>query len=229
MYDIAFNGVNAKTKGLIVQHRPSIPAPEEEIEIIKIAGKDGILTGDSRLNTIDISVDFAFKVSTDTNFATQYRTIKEYLQGSGELIQSDDTAWFYKVNYVHITDVERTMKKYATLKAVFSCDPYTYRVDGKTEVSVSRTITNNYDLCHPKWVVYGSGTRTLTVNGTSVSVTGNNVIIIDTDRMITTIQTTGGFANTRLTGDYEALYLNPGSNTATCTSTLKCIPNWRKR
>ena len=51
---------------------------------------------------------------------------------------------------------------------------------------------------------------------------------IDTDLMIT-LNNDSAWANTTVTGDYEDLWLKPGSNSFAITSGFTCslTPNWR--
>ena len=58
--------------------------------------------------------------------------------------------------------------------------------------------------------------------------TVSGATVVDTDRMITYTKSNMQLRNTRLTGDYEDLYLVPGDNTIEGTG-VKIIPNWRTR
>ena len=52
-------------------------------------------------------------------------------------------------------------------------------------------------------------------------------LIIDTDRMIA-YRSDGTLNNTKVSGNYEDLYLKPGENSVEFSGgTLKVIPNWR--
>lgn len=233
MFDLEYNNDSASDHNLYIKKRPDIPAPEEEVKTYTVAGRDGILTGDRRLLPVQINAEFAFMAAAG-EWQEKLREAKEWLRGSGSLSFTDDGEWFYKVLSVKINETARQLKKLGTFTAAFTCDPYMYRYDGLEEKKYPKektvyTLTNDYDECHPAYIVYGSGSRTLTVNGNAITVSGSGTMLIDTDRMITCLNSTGGIANASMTGEYEGLYLKEGSNTLKCTAAMAVIPNWRSR
>ena len=230
MYEIAFNDVRNSIHGLVVTKRPSVPAPEETVETFTVAGREGILTGERRLQPIEIAVELAFRCRPD-DWAEQMRNVKQWLQGSGTFKQSDDVNWFYKVNHVQITAVERELKRYGRITATFNCDPYMYSIAGQREYSIDdeSILNNRYETCHPMYIFPGSGMQTITVNGNTATISGSGAVVVDTDRMITYTQTTHGIESTRLTGDYEDLYLLSGENEISSSGPVTIIPNWRTR
>lgn len=235
MYDIEFNGETCQMHGTYIRQRPNITVPLEEVEQYRVAGRDGVLTGSRYIPPMDLYIPMNFRVNKDLNeeWSARFRDLRTWLHGSGEMIQSDDDSYYLKVLNVQIEESERIIKKYGRFTAHFTCDPYFYRIDGKEEYDIThpRILDNEYDISHPTYVFSGSsGTRTLTVNGTAVSIVVNGTTMVDTDRMITYTTSDMKLRNTRLTGDYEDLYLKPGENTITATGTgLKIIPNWRTR
>lgn len=235
MYDIEFNGASCRDHNAYVRQRPNITLPQEEVEQFRVAGRDGVLTGNRYLPPMELYIPMNFRSSSGDGetWAERFRDIRRWLTGSGELIQSDDDEYYLKVLNAQIEESERIIKRYGWFTAHFTCDPYFYRIDGKEEYSITnpKILDNEYDTSHPIYVFIGSsGTRTLTVNGNAVSVVVNGETMLDTDRMITYTTSDMVLRNTRLTGDYEDLYLRPGTNTITATGTgLKIIPNWRTR
>lgn len=229
MYDIEYNGETCREHGVYVTKRPAIPSPVEEVETFRVAGRDGVLTGNRYLAPIDLYVEMNFRAKP-TLWSEKYRVVKKWLSGSGKLIQGDDRAYYFKVLSVQLEDAERTIKRFGKFMAHFVCDPYLYRVDGLEEYDIDdeRILFNRYGVSHPVYVVTGSGSKTLTVNGNTVTLTINGTTVIDTDRMITYTQDDRVLRNTRLAGDYEDLYLLEGDNTiATTATSVKIIPNWR--
>lgn len=233
MYDIRFKDETCEMHGTFIRQRPNISVPQEEVEKFRVAGRDGILTGRRYRPPMDIYIPMNFRVykEFEERWADRFRDLRRWLCGSGELIQSDDQNYFLKVLNVQIEESERIIKKYGRFTAHFTCDPYFYRIDGRNEYSITdeRILYNRFDESHPSYVFTGSsGTRTLTVNGHEVSITINGKTIVDTDRMITYTTADMKLRNTRLTGDYEDLYLLPGDNTIEGTG-VTVIPNWRTR
>ncbi len=231
MYNIEYRGETCIEHGVYITQRPAIPSPVEEVETFKVAGRDGILIGDRYLSPIELYIEMNFKERRD-RWAARYREIKKWLSRSGNLIQKDDKEYFLKVFYVQLEEEERIIKKYGKFRAHFICDPYMYRVDGLEEYAINdpRILDNPYEICHPTYIVTGSGTRTLTVNGKTATLTVNGTTIVDTDRMITYTQADHTLRNTRLTGDYEDLYLQEGENALSASASgVTIIPNWRSR
>lgn len=233
MYDIEFNGATCEEHGVFVRQRPNIQVPQEEVEQFRVAGRDGVLTGARYLPPMELYIPMNFKSHKELHetWAEKFRDIRKWLNGSGELIQLDDDAYYLKVLNVQIEESERIIKKYGRFTAHFTCDPYFYRIDGKNEYDIThpRILYNMYETSHPIFVFTGSsGTRTLTVNGNEVTIVISGKTMLDTDRMITYTTSDMRLRNTRLTGDYEDLYLVPGENTISGTG-VKIIPNWRTR
>lgn len=233
MYDIEFKGETCEMHGTYIRQRPNITVPVEEVEQYRVAGRDGVLTGRRYISPMDLYIPMNFRVykEFDEEWPARFRDLRTWLHGPGELIQSDDDRYYLKVLNVQIEESERIIKKYGRFSAHFTCDPYFYRVDGKEQYAIDdpRILYNPYEECHPVYVFTGTaGARTLTVNGTSVTVTVSGNIVVDTDRMITYRKADMKPSNTRLSGDYEALYLVPGANTIEGTG-VKIIPNWRTR
>ncbi|MDO4803378.1 MAG: hypothetical protein Q4A32_00990 [Lachnospiraceae bacterium] len=231
MYDIRYKNQTGKSHGVYVMKRPAIPAPNEEVEMVRVAGRDGVLTGDRYLQPIELYISMNFR-ETEAQWAAKYREVKKWLSGSGKLEQVDDQDYFYKVYQVQIEENERIIKRYGAFTAHFTCDPYMYVADGAEEYAISneRILSNAYEECHPIYIVTGSGTRTLTVNGKTATLTVNGTTVVDTERMITYTQADHTLRNTRLTGNYEDLYLVPGANTISASASgVTIIPNWRCR
>ena len=231
MYDIEYKGLTGRELGILITDRPAIPTPQEEVETFQVAGRDGVLTGDRYLNPVEIPISFIFR-ERPSRWAERCRKIRRWLSGSGELIFSDDREYFRKVLFVQISGEERELKKIGRFEAEFTADPYLYRVDGKEEYAITdrRILNNEYEESHPVWILTGSGSQTLTVNGNTATITVQGTTLIDTDRMITYTLSDMVLRNTRLSGDYEDLYLVPGVNTISASgSGTKVIPNWRCR
>lgn len=229
-YTITYNGVTAKSKGLEISYRPSIPASVERVMEYTIPNRDGKLhRRDGLVEDIEIPVTFSF-LATETTHATTFREIMAWLNADTDrrLIFSDDPEWFYKVKMVTVgADVERVLKVAGAFKATFLCEGYVYKISGQSATS---TYTNNYDTSHPLYTIYGTGTCALTVNSKSMSAVVNGSLTIDTDLMLA-YKTAPTLTNTAVTGDYDDLWLKPGRNTVRVTSgfTLTTIPRWRRR
>lgn len=228
MFSVEYNEKSCLEFGILPVTRPSIPAPEENIEEITIPGRDGaLIESEGSHKPITIPVEFNFFTDPE-KVNEKYRAAKKWLSGSGYLKFSDDGSAFYKVLYVKITDVERTSKRIQNFTAEFTCDPYTYMDSGKYEITDFENIYNPYSVSHPEYLITGEGNCTLTVNGKTMEANVGQNLTINTDLMLA-YRTDGEMQNTQVTGNYEDLYLAEGENQISISAgfEMTVIPNWR--
>ena len=228
---VTYNGQTDRSIGAHATARPSVPAPVRTVTQYGIKGRDGNLyERDGTVNDISIPVSFGFYKSNPNDFGTQYRALKKWLfsDGNGRLSFSDDAGMFFKVKNVIIEDSERVSRRIGLVRVLFVCDGYTYLTSGLTAITPSGTIVNAYATSHPKLEISGNGTCEITMNNKVFTVTVSTKAYIDTDLMIT-LNNDSAWANTTVTGDYEDLWLKPGSNSFAITSGFTCslTPNWR--
>lgn len=229
VYDINYNGTSASELKVLVKQRPNIPAPARKRNLIEVSGRDGELVKfDGTYEDIKISIEFNYITKTGS-WAEIYRRAKKWLysQGNQELSFSDDPEFFYKVKDVEIGANERMSLRTGKFQASFLCEPYQYAASGKREHSVDEVRYNHFEASHPKYLISGTGNCTLTVNGNSVEITVDEHIVLDTEKMLAYKNET--LQNTNVSGDYEAMYLTPGTNEIRITDgfTVSIIPNWR--
>lgn len=225
-----FNETKASEIGLKVKERPSIPAPEENIEFITVPGRDGSLTiRDGTVKDIVINITFTFYTKPEL-FAEIFRKAKKWLLGKGKkrLEFSDDTDFFYQVRNVTIGTSERTARVIGEFTAEFSCCGCQYLIDGVREHKLEEVRYNPHFIAHPIYKIKGEGKCTLNVNGNVLKANIGQNLTVDTELMIA-YREDGTLANTEVSGDYENLYLLEGENKIDITDgfELKVIPNWR--
>ncbi len=228
MYNFIFNNQSSSEYSAFVVNRPNIPTANEKVTTYTVPGRRGALTvKEGTYPDIIIAIDLTY-VSGANDFASRFREIKSWLNGSvnNVLAFSDDAEFFYLVKSVNISENKRTKRYIGKVTVKFTCDPYQYAVSGASFRAIG-TVNNPYDISHPLYKIVGTGACTITANGKQfkVNVTGN--ALIDTDRMVT-YKEDGTLQNTSATGDYEDLYLAPGNNTITATSgfTVTVKPRW---
>ena len=227
---VTYSGVTDVSVGCHAKTRPAVPAPLRDVTITRIAGRDsGFYDADRTFADIVIPVTFSFSDQDPSRWATIYRAVKAWLLSgdNGDLSFSDDPGYHYRVHNVVITGTERLVRKIGEVTAEFYCDGYTYLDSGDTQINLAATIYNDYALSKPTYSISGRGACTLTVNNKAMTMTVNGAITIDTERMIAT--SAGNWVNTTVSGDYEDLWLKPGSNSLSITSgfTCKITPYWR--
>lgn len=247
MFDLIFNGKSSKEMAVAVTTRPSIPAPVMRGDWADLGGVDGsLLITDGTYENIEIAVSLNYVCPRD-KVSFQYRRLKAWLQGAGELSFSDDYEVFYKVKAAQIADFSRRTRNGADLEAVFICDPYAYYKSGKYTVSKTfpanntsekLVLINPGDVARPVIRIGDTPSMlaidyTLSVNGKSVSGIEDS-IVIDTQAMAVynDTSTPPGLRNSSISGDLENLLLLPGENEIMVTGCaydlpVTITPNWR--
>lgn len=229
MYYVEFNDVNNSEIGIYAT-RPNLPAANRKKTSFKIPGRDGELyIHENSVEDIVISIKFGFYCE-QSKWMDYYRKAKKWLltKISGKLVLSDDPDFFYKVKSVYIGTAERTVKEIGEFKADFICDGFQYLKSGLFEYGKEDVLYNPFSLSKPIYKITGEGVCELTVNGKTVRANIGQNIVIDTEKMIA-YRNDGTLQNTKITGDYEDLYLQECDNSISITSgfALKVIPNWR--
>lgn len=224
-YYITFNGTTSTSLGIEIVRRPGIPAPEPVYEPYIIPGRDGYLMPvDITYGALEIDVEMNFISSSSSTWATAYRAARKWLSGSGNLSFSDDSGYYYKVYQASILDADRTSWRIGSFIAHFVCEPYQRLTSGDTAVTVSGSLTNNYEKSFPKYHV--SAACTLRVNGNAVTIP--RAAYIDTETLLVTDAANDDVINSETTGDLEKLFLKKGTNTITASAgTLRVWPHWR--
>lgn len=227
-YQFDFNGEASLSHGIYVEKRPDIPAPKEKVEYISLPGRaEKLCRHTGEFENVELKIECSFKTHKE-KWYEKVCAIRGWLQGCGELSLQDSAEIFWKVKAVKIDGVERKLKKYGFFKVVFTCSPFLYLKEGKEWKNMAAAVKNPGTVCHPVYKIEGEGMCILTVNGNSLSVNVGQNVVVDTERMLA-YKNDGTMQNTRIMGDYEALWLKNGDNTFKITSgfNVSVMPNWR--
>lgn len=222
-----FNGKRDIDVGVLTVRRPGIPVPELEVTQFTVPGRNGVLLSKiKRYQPITISVEFNFMAPSPNAWAESFRTAKRWFSGSGTLEFSDDNGWFYKVLNVTIPTSARESRRIGTFTAEFLCDPFTWARQGQFPKTIDQCKFNAMDDCEPLYHVTGAGAWTLTVNGNTM--TGTGEAFVDVEKQVT-YDASGNLINTSVTGNYSDLILGSGTNDIQITDgfTLEITPRWR--
>ena len=111
-YHFEFNGKSSLTQGIYVKKRPDIPASKEKVEYISLPGRaEKLCRHTGEFENIELKIECNFKTDKGTWYK-EICTIREWLQGYGELSLQDSAELFWKVRAVKIDGIERELKKY---------------------------------------------------------------------------------------------------------------------
>lgn len=233
MFDFTLFEVSAKSKGVLVTERPSIPAPERNIDTYEVPGRDGSLTVDNdTFSSIEIPINCNFMADKPDEYGSKWREIKAWLLQGGltTLIFSDDEQAFYKVHRVTVSDPKRTSKRIGSFSITCMCSPFTYLTAGQEKQVLPASLDNLYYKSEPVYVLIGEGMFTLTVNGNSFTINVAQNAIVDVENRLI-YRDDGTLVNQMSQGNIEGLILVQGSNSIELSApeggTAYVYPNWR--
>ncbi len=229
MYDFQFNKMRACDVGLLVIKRPDIAIAEREYNKKYIKGREGSLTIPGCLKDLEWSFHCNYKINENI-VLEKSRQLKAWLQGSGELVVSDDINVYYKVKHADIYDFVRVHKEIAQLKIKFTCDPFAYdNITGNLEVDHKELGINHGEPSEPEYLVKGNGVCVITVNSKEFQLNVSGEARIDTRAML--IKQGEEIINNKAKGRYTDLMLQRGENDVKVSEgfELRIIPNWRYR
>ena len=224
---IILNGVNSNTlTGLLISKLPPITKPKQRTQTEEIDGKDGDIVTTLGYGAYDKTIDIGLYGDFDIE------DIMTYFNSSGTVTFSNEEDKYYNYQIVEQIDFDRLIR-FRTAKVKMHVQPFKYSsVEGTRTFNITSeeeiTINNsgNY-VSKPVISITGSGTINLSVNGYEVLVIelgeDATTITIDTANMEAYNQNTSELMNRSVTGDYDNLYLNAGSNTISWTGTITQI------
>lgn len=229
--EITFKGVTSATNKVIITTPPMITHSTLNTEEYTIPGRDGNLYGSNPYRssaqiivTMALATDRSFS-SNVSKYQTQWRKVRQWLQGTGKLKIGDSPDSYFEVQKVTINTDERVILNYGNLEVAFTVFPYEFLETGDSAAS---SYTNDGDPSMPLYKLVGSGSGVLTVNGNTMNYTidSTGVLYIDTRRMIA-YNSFSQNMNSQLTGDYEKIRMKSGANTISATvGTLTVYPKW---
>lgn len=219
--------INSRTDlGLRITEVPVIPVTERMIDSIEIDGREGDLTIFKGWK----DVTFSFKaVIWNSDVQTSWKTILPQILNAKTITFSNETSVFYKIKYVKASGLTQILSSMWEFEVELTCSPFRYKANVATINRTTSGTVNNpgniYSL--PKIKVYGTGTRTLTINGKPIvlNLTNGN-LTLDCDLKECFYGDVA--ANQYMTGDFPEFRV--GSNTVTLGTGITKVeiePRWR--
>lgn len=228
-YFIIYNDKTNLDVNLLINTRPSKPSPVMRYEEIEVPGGETLYI-EKGYGDIEIPIAFNFASKNANEWNNEFRKIKKWLlsKTDNKLIFSDDLEYFYRVKKVSIETPERVLKRIGRFTVVFTCEAYSYEVEGAKEIQISSSIYNDGIVAKPIYKVTGEGLLNIKVNGVDIKANVGQNLTIDTNLALC-YREDGTINNIALTGAYEDLYLQEGENAFEWTEgfDISVIPNWR--
>ena len=157
--------INSRTDfGLRITQVPIVPTPGRVIETIEVDGREGDLTLLKGWKDMTVSLKAVIWAKDVWNV---WRTISPRILNANTISFSNDPSVFYKIKTIQASGLTQVLSTMWEFELEVTCSPFRYKANVPL---INRTssgmVTNNgnvYSL--PKIKVYGSGARTLTING----------------------------------------------------------------
>lgn len=170
-----YGGVKSIDMGMKIEKADIFSSPSPRVTVQQIPGRSGdLILPDGSFENVNISYDCFFKSDTPDWLPYQASKIKSWLLSNyGEYQEIEDTydPDYYREGYFKgPATIERKGKRYAKIKAEFSCKPYKYRKDGTQLIQV---FNGNYLLnpeasnSQPYIKIVGNGSAVLTIGSQS--------------------------------------------------------------
>jgi len=221
------NSINSRTAwGLRITEPPLIPPAKRIVESLTIDGREGSLTILKGWEDVTFSMKAAL---IGSNLHQQYRTVLAALLAAKTIYFSGDPTVYYNIKQVSAGPLERRLSALSEFSVSFICAPFRYmRNVSPVTMTATGTVNNPgsvYSL--PKITVYGTGSRTLTINGKPIilNILSGNLVL---DSELKTCYYGSVAQNQNMNGDFPVFSV--GSNTVTLgtgITKLEIEPRWR--
>ena len=221
------NTINSRADlGLRITQPPDIPAAVRVVDSIRVDGREGTLT---ILKGWEDTVFDMKAALIGTNIPSRWRTALPKIMNAKTIYFSNDNGVFYQIKHVKADGLVRQLSCLSEFSITFTCVPFKYlRNVPLTTLTATGTINNTgtvYSL--PKIKVFGTGSRTLTINGKPIIL---NILSGDLtlDSELKTCFYGNVAQNNRMNGDFPVF--NVGNNTVTLGTGITKVeiePRWR--
>jgi phage-related protein len=212
--------------GLRITEPPVLPVTSRIADSIMVDGREGTLTVLKGWEDVTLDMKAALLGS---DIATRWREVLPVLLAAGTVSLSTDPDVYCRVKRAVVGEMRMRLARLGEFQLTFICSPFRYLTDVPTlTLTSSGTVTNPgtvYSL--PRIKVYGTGTRTLTINGKPIIL---NILSgsLTLDSELKECSFGDAAQNNRMTGDFPVFEV--GNNTVTLGSGItkaEIEPRWR--
>jgi Phage-related protein len=235
-----FDDIDTRDYDVIILGGETFRAPERDVDVIEIPGRNGTLTLD---NGRYINVPIKYQGFMWGNFAPDFGAFKAaMLSKLGYLVLRDSyhSDGFRLARFAEGFEPQQGVQNQSgAFEILFDCYPQFYLDSGQSYT----TVANNGTISNPTkfnalpliQIAFSSTTRngTVTVNGRTITITGaeGTPLYIDCEtqnayRISSNVKLS---QNGKITLDSDFPFLKPGSNTVAYTgniSSVQIMPRW---
>lgn len=197
--------VKNRAAWLHVASRPVIPKGVEDIESIRIPGRDGaLIIRNGSYAPIDISVEFSFKIPSGYSYDDCFKEVAGWLKNDvGSTVVANPYLKFsylenyYKVLNVQIGDITFLTQHIGRMTVVFTCEAFPYEDPTVTMGPYSMNSSSDYisenvqlATCHPLFLLNVTSYGTLYlyragVVALTLAIPSTGSYYVDSDLMVT--------------------------------------------
>ena len=175
-----FAGENSRTYGVYITEPAVFDAPERDVDMLTIPGRNGELVKDNgRFRNINVTYHCALPAESDTDFnagIADFRNMLASKIGYQELSDEINTGEFRQGAFIDGIAVETVNPEAGTFDVVFNCKPQRFLTTGQTAVAVTSgdSITNPtlFDS-RPMLQIWGYGG--MDINGDEMEIISTNI------------------------------------------------------
>jgi phage-related protein len=219
--------IESKTDlGLHITEQPVIPSAQRIVDTITVDGREGTL---SILKGWDDLI-FTMKVAIRSrNARTMWREVLPRLLEADTIHFSNDAGVCYHVKHIKAGALEMRLSMLGEAQLEFVCEPFRY-MRGVAPITLSATgkvINPGTVYSLPRLTIYGTGTRTLTINGKPIVL---NILqgSLTLDSALMECHFGGVAQNNRMSGDFPRLDVGENSiSLASGITKVEIEPRWR--
>lgn len=201
-------------------------APERDVETIEIPGRNGhIIYDNGRFRNFEASV-YCY---VPNNMQTYVSALRNWLLSKSSYCRYEDTIHpdeYRAARYAGTFELEESDRVGASIMLGFDCKPQRFLKSGEALTSfASNSVIHNPTRFDALPLIVCSGNGSITLNGTTVTISGNSgQIYIDCDLQDAYLGTTN--KNNKITPNFPKL--SPGDNTLTYTGVtgVQIQPRW---
>ncbi len=161
-----FNGINSMNNGVYISGDAVFNAPERDVEMIVIPGRNGEFIRDNgRFNNIEVTYPCGMFGDNDVTFRTKMRQFRNLLAGQTgyqRLVDTYNPDEYRLAVFKDAVEVEpAALNTAGQFEVVFNCKPQRFLVSGETKTAVTSgsTVTNPTRFeASPLLMVDGYGT-----------------------------------------------------------------------
>ena len=230
---IIFNGLcSYETANIVVEKYPERTIAKRKYDVVSVPGRSGDLyfSQDAFENVVQ---EYDVYISAEREkLPAMARKAAEWLQadpGYHELWDSYEPEIYRMAYYCGSQNIENIFQRFGRMQLSFSCKPQRFLTSGKEEKAFTAAgVLHNPTAYNakPEIIVYGTGSGTLTINTTTVTLAGiSEYIVLDSELQDAYKGTLN--ENTKMTGEFPELI--PGANNISWTGDItkvSIIPRW---